>query len=166
MYLQLSLRAPRSVPGQRHPTFHLSGCRGFSPEDDGGLSAQQPAGGALQPHRGVPRSHRPAPAPAPAPSCPLTPRPGRLPPRSPPPARSRGSAADAANMAAGRVPATSRGRERRAGRRRGRAELRRSPAPAVPGPAGLALPAAGQQAGEAGSQPAPAVLRLTVLRVG
>lgn len=56
-------------------------------------------------------------APTAAPRAPLTPRPGRRLPRarSPPAARSRPSAVDAANMADGRVRATSRGRERRAG---------------------------------------------------
>lgn len=52
------------------PTFHLSGCRDPSPEDAEGLPAQQPAGGAPQPHRG-----------APAPTARLQPQPRRA--RSP-----------------------------------------------------------------------------------
>lgn len=120
------------------PTARGLGCPPYPRSAGRGAAATAPAKDS--PHRGTPPSSRHRPAPAPRAlrrppqrlPCPLTPRPGRRRrlPRSPPPARSRPGAADAVNMADGRVRATSRGRERRAGAGGGLSSAAAPPLPA------------------------------------
>lgn len=170
---------PRSVLAQQPGGGRTARGLGWPPYPrTAGSGAAAPAEGS--PPRDTPQLAPPAGAgsfalccpPQPLP-CPLTPRPGRrLLSRSPPPVRSRPGAADAVNMADGRVPATSRGRERRAGAGGG---LSSAAAPAQGGPsphpaadtlpAGQARPCPAALAGERSRGARPGVSHPTPLTV-